>query len=118
VAAFDRAAYTSANAIVAANLNTDPSVGFIASGSNTFFGSAMFINGISTQTTPMNGQSYVATTFSSYAGGVSIGQDRSFTSREWNGPIQEVILFSTNLSTAARQLIERNQGAYYGITVA
>jgi len=31
---------------------------------------------------------------------------------------QEVVLFDSALSTAERQLLERNQGAYYGITVA
>jgi hypothetical protein len=34
-----------------------------------------------------------------------------------NGKVQEVVIFNTTFSTAARQTLERNQGAYYGITV-
>jgi hypothetical protein len=35
-----------------------------------------------------------------------------------NGFISELISFPDVLSTTDRELIERNQGAYYGITVA
>ena len=46
------------------------------------------------------------------------GQDRVITSRRWQGNISELVAFSSELSTADRQLLERDQGTYYGITVA
>jgi hypothetical protein len=55
----------------------------------------------------------VATTASIWGiGGGSVGYVRL------NGFISEMVATSSLLSTADRQLIERNQGAYYGITVA
>ena len=47
-----------------------------------------------------------------------IGQDRGLTARRWNGNIAEVIAFPALLSTADRQTLERNQGAYFNIPVA
>ena len=36
---------------------------------------------------------------------------------DWLGTISEVMLFNATLTTSARQALERNQGAYYGIAV-
>ena len=36
---------------------------------------------------------------------------------DWIGTISEVAMFNATLSTSERQTLERNQGAYYGITV-
>ena len=36
---------------------------------------------------------------------------------DWIGTIAEVAVFNSSLSTANRQTLERNQGAYFGITV-
>jgi len=47
-----------------------------------------------------------------------LGQDRAVTARRWQGNISELVAFSSELSTADRQLLERDQGTYYGITVA
>jgi hypothetical protein len=38
-------------------------------------------------------------------------------SQSWLGTIQEIRIFYSALSTTDRQSIERDQGAYYGITV-
>jgi hypothetical protein len=48
---------------------------------------------------------------------LSIGQ-RGDNNWHYDGYISETIVFPSELSTADRQTIERNQGAYYGITVA
>jgi hypothetical protein len=50
--------------------------------------------------------------------GWRLGQDRGTTTRRWNGNFAEVVAYPAVLSTANRQLLERNQGNYYGITVA
>jgi len=47
-----------------------------------------------------------------------LGQDRANPARRWQGNISELVAFSSELSTADRQLLERDQGTYYGITVA
>ena len=39
-------------------------------------------------------------------------------SQSWIGPVAEIIVFTSALSTTDRQTLERNQGAYFGITVA
>lgn len=49
----------------------------------------------------------------------AIGKSLVTSSPNWfTGKISEVIGFSTALSTADRHLLERNQGVYYGVTVA
>jgi len=50
--------------------------------------------------------------------GWHLGQDRANVGRRWQGNISELVAFSSELSTADRQLLERDQGTYYGITVA
>ena len=40
----------------------------------------------------------------------------STVSNFWNGTAQEVIFFTSALSTTDRQTLERNEGAYYGIS--
>lgn len=47
----------------------------------------------------------------------NIGADPSNT-RYYTGGISEITLFASALSTTDRQLLERNQGQYYNITVA
>ena len=36
---------------------------------------------------------------------------------DWIGTISEATVFNLTLTTAQRQTLERNQGAYYGISV-
>jgi hypothetical protein len=61
------------------------------------------------------------------AGSVSIGQNfqptligayASLLGRYWGGTISGITLFGSSISTADRQPIERNRGAYYGIPVS
>lgn len=49
-------------------------------------------------------------------GNINIGGARGMTS-SFNGYLPEVVVFNSVLSTTERQAIERNQGAYYGVTV-
>jgi hypothetical protein len=60
------------------------------------------------------------------AGSVSIGQNfqptligtyASSLDRCWGGPLSEITLFPSVLSTTDRQTLERNQGAYFTISV-
>jgi len=44
-----------------------------------------------------------------------LGQDRGVTSRRWQGNISELVAFSSELSTADRQLLERDQAKYFSI---
>ncbi len=50
------------------------------------------------------------------AGNINIGGARGIVS-SFNGYLPEVVVFNSVLSTAERQLIEHNQGAYFSITV-
>jgi hypothetical protein len=50
--------------------------------------------------------------------GWRVGQDRTNTARRWNGNMSELVAFPALLTTEQRQQLERNQGAYYGVTVA
>jgi len=61
------------------------------------------------------------------AGSVSIGQNFQPTligtyatgiDRYWGGLLSEITLFGSSIPTTDRQTLERNQGAYYNITVA
>jgi len=44
-----------------------------------------------------------------------LGQDRANTPRRWQGNISELVAFSSGLSTADRQLLERDQAKYFSI---
>jgi len=50
--------------------------------------------------------------------GISLFAQNSSGATPWNGSMAEFIAFTSALSTADRQLLERDQGTYYGITVA
>jgi hypothetical protein len=52
-----------------------------------------------------------------FTSGYNIGADPSST-RYYTGRISEITLFTSALSTTDRQTLERNQGAYYSISVA
>jgi hypothetical protein len=52
-----------------------------------------------------------------FTSGYNIGADPSST-RYYTGGISEITLFTSALSTTDRQKLERNQGAYYSISVA
>ena len=46
-----------------------------------------------------------------------LGSDRIIASRGWSGPISEFLMFPSALSTSDRQILEQNQGSYYGLAV-
>ena len=50
--------------------------------------------------------------------GVQIFWDNLLTTRGWDGFAQEIVYFPAALTDTQRQTLERNQGTYYGITVA
>lgn len=62
---------------------------------------------------PSNNTYYLSSGSIFWIGGGGISQ----TSGDWIGTISEATVFNVTLSTAQRQTLERNQGAYYGITV-
>jgi hypothetical protein len=78
------------------------------------------VNGVNTNTTPMNNTLFVATERSTGANrawtGVNIGKQSIYNFRTWDGNISEVINLSS-FSLGARRQIELNQGKYYGVTV-
>ena len=80
--------------------------------------------GASTTNAWRNGVASTAVASSSAAetgNDISIGSYQaggSTVSNFWNGTAQEVIFFTSALSTTDRQALGRNEGAYYGITVA
>jgi hypothetical protein len=80
------------------------------------------INGISSnEFAPLNNLKVVTTNnvvTAAEATGWRLGQDRTTTARRWNGRFSELVAFSDLLSTTDRQALERNQGTYYGISVA
>ncbi|MEI7601285.1 MAG: arabinofuranosidase catalytic domain-containing protein [Aestuariivirga sp.] len=47
----------------------------------------------------------------------SIGSDRMISGRGWSGPISEFVMLPSALSTSDRQILERGQGSYYGVSV-
>ena len=79
------------------------------------------VNGISTTDfSPLSALKVLSTNASVTAAestGWRMGQDRTLTTRRWNGNIAEVVAFSDILSADNISTIERNQGRYYGITV-
>ena len=62
-------------------------------------------------TTGSSSTFYETSTFPYRIGGGGPGQGGG----DWIGTISEVILFDSTLATAARQSLEGNQGAYYGL---
>lgn len=50
-------------------------------------------------------------------GNWSIGGN-GYASEFWNGYLSEIVIFGSVLSSSSRLVIERNQGIYFGITVA
>ena len=52
------------------------------------------------------------------ATGWRLAQDRGLVARRWNGNFSEVIAFETILPDVELQTVERNQGAYFGVSVA
>ena len=75
--------------------------------------SECFRNGVSIGSTA-NGTSSSAPVIGEQ---LTIGKRGGHTSEYLTGNICEIMIFTRNLSTTERQLIERNMGAYYGITV-
>ena len=78
------------------------------------------VNGVNTNTTPMNNTLFVATERSGVANrawaGVNIGKHAIYNFRAWDGNISEVINL-ISFSPGARRQIELNLGKYYGVTV-
>lgn len=72
--------------------------------------SRLFINGTSVATG-------ATTTPAATVGLMRVGQS-PVGGQSFSGDISEIILFSDTLTTAQRQTAERNQGTFYGITVA
>lgn len=81
---------------------------------NTGTTSECFRNGTSIGTTP-NG---VVANGVVAGNELAIGRRANDASEFLNGNISEIIIFTRNLSTGERQIIERNMGTYYNITVA
>lgn len=52
------------------------------------------------------------------AGNLGVGSNHNGGGAYLNGGISEVMIFNSALSTTDRQLLERNQGSHYNITVA
>jgi len=76
--------------------------------------SQCFRNGISIGTTANGVTANSVVAGNELAIGKRAGDSTEFT----NANISEIIIFTRNLSTAERQLIERDMGAYYGISVS
>lgn len=49
---------------------------------------------------------------------VFIGANVAGITGNWSGSMSEIVILSSTLSTTNRQLLERNQGLYFGITIA
>lgn len=87
---------------------------WIASGTRSTTSATCYTNGTAGTAVSM------PATASTAAAWFGIGADRvNNTTYEWlTGGVAESMLFASVLSSTNRQLIERNQGAYYGVTVA
>jgi hypothetical protein len=73
----------------------------------------LFVNGNVTSANSTPGPIGTTTT----SGGLGIGGDVSVASC-LNGNISEIVVFNSALSTSDRQILERDQGRYYAISVA
>ena len=82
------------------------SIGFSRSGNSTSILRSGVLSGAATQDRTAG-----------FTSAYCLGADPS-TSRFYTGTMPEVILFASALPAAERQTIERNQGAYFGVSVA
>ncbi len=103
---------------VVANIN---SVGITLSGSSLqqrivilMSGPTSVLLGSLDGITASSGANFIASSAAFWIGGG--GPSQSATG-DWIGTISEAMVFNSSLSTASRQTLERNQGAWFGITV-
>jgi hypothetical protein len=64
-----------------------------------------------------NGTATVSTTYGDTTNLVTIGK-RGDAATYFNGNMSEIVFFGAPLSATDRHTLERNQGTFYGITVA
>ena len=98
------------------------SLTYLQPGSSTNFGTVLNVGvRVNGSTTPVAAAVLKVTSAegtTAYTGAYSLGQGDLGGPRQWTGPISEAIYFSAATSNTERQIVERNQGSYYGIAVA
>jgi hypothetical protein len=94
------------NSPLPASMRSAASIDTIAISSNV---ATLYQSGTAIAGTVSLGANFQPINIGAYVGGAG---------RFWSGIMSEILIFNSTLSTTNRQTLERNQGAYYGITVA